>query len=292
METLKNKQIAQMMSIWLLFTIGFLSLSLLFFVPPLAAQLSIEDGPVENATAFFLLIAAVSMASKGAMLLKRSHTQVAIAGMAIFIGILFFIFAGEEISWGQRLFGFASGEFLEEYNWQGELNFHNLQTDVFNIAFHYGALLFFVIAPLFRTRFLSVVKPLPGSSIIQYFIAPRWIALPAFIFLGMLDSRFLFMIEKPWAAVFYIAALGIGVAILLQQLFKARKSQHTADAVALSLSLLLIIFGIFISYVYAVDAQATNAISEYKEFFVAGCIVIYALFWKSALSDGVTSHQR
>ncbi len=38
---------------------------------------------------------------------------------------LFFI-AGEEISWGQHIFGFATPGFVEEVNHQGETNFHNI----------------------------------------------------------------------------------------------------------------------------------------------------------------------
>ena len=34
----------------------------------------------------------------------------------------------EEISWGQRIFGFATPEFLKEHNLQGEANLHNLFT--------------------------------------------------------------------------------------------------------------------------------------------------------------------
>lgn len=46
----------------------------------------------------------------------------------IFLGLalLFFFGAGEEISWGQRIFGFATPEALAEINKQDELNLHNL----------------------------------------------------------------------------------------------------------------------------------------------------------------------
>ena len=39
-----------------------------------------------------------------------------------------FFVAGEEASWGQRIFGFETPEALSQANWQGEANLHNLLT--------------------------------------------------------------------------------------------------------------------------------------------------------------------
>ena len=44
------------------------------------------------------------------------------AGLAVFC----FLVAGEEVSWGNRLFGFIPPEFILEKNFQQELNVHNL----------------------------------------------------------------------------------------------------------------------------------------------------------------------
>ena len=42
------------------------------------------------------------------------------------LALLFFFGAGEEISWGQRIFGFKTPEPLAQVNKQDELNLHNL----------------------------------------------------------------------------------------------------------------------------------------------------------------------
>jgi hypothetical protein len=42
------------------------------------------------------------------------------------LGLMFFFGAGEEISWGQRIFGFKTPEPLAQVNKQDELNLHNL----------------------------------------------------------------------------------------------------------------------------------------------------------------------
>lgn len=45
---------------------------------------------------------------------------------ALGLGLMLFLAAGEEISWGQRLFGIESPDYFKENNTQQETNFHNL----------------------------------------------------------------------------------------------------------------------------------------------------------------------
>ena len=51
-----------------------------------------------------------------------------IAGMAFF----FFVCAGEEISWGQRIFGFETPAEMKHENEQGEFNLHNMNFEHFH----------------------------------------------------------------------------------------------------------------------------------------------------------------
>ena len=46
--------------------------------------------------------------------------------MTMLLGLFFMFGAGEEISWGQRLFEIESSGFFDENNAQGEMNLHNL----------------------------------------------------------------------------------------------------------------------------------------------------------------------
>ncbi len=83
-----------------------------------------EDGPVEWATAIMLL--GISVLSLYHLIslwkFKKSLWKV---GTILFV-ILFFFGAGEEISWGQRIFEVESSEFFLKNNAQGETNLHNL----------------------------------------------------------------------------------------------------------------------------------------------------------------------
>lgn len=263
-------------TIFIYATCAFVLISL-WLVPKLAGPLAYEDGPVETLTALLFLLSSVVIAVRSIQALKdKSNNTIAIMGLVV--AVAFFVFAGEEISWGQRIFNIETGEFMQQYNWQGEVNLHNLHTDLFNIAFHYGALIFLIILPLFRTRIIILLKKF-NLDVLKYFIAPTWLALPSFVFLGMLDPRFIYVIEAPWVAVIYLLSLAIGLGLLLFTSIQLIRSEDKTNSTYLFISLLLIGLGLFVSYLQAID-KTPNNISEYKELVIAIGLFMFAFLWR------------
>lgn len=83
-----------------------------------------EDGPVEWAQ--FALFAFSAAAAAGvALRLRQASQQPNALLFALAAAALFFI-AGEEISWGQRVFGFATPAKLAAVNKQNEISLHNI----------------------------------------------------------------------------------------------------------------------------------------------------------------------
>ena len=83
-----------------------------------------EDGPVEWGTAIMLFAIFVLSLYH---LIKFWTTKKLLWKVGTFLFVVLFLFAaGEEISWGQRIFGVESNEFFIENNAQGETNLHNL----------------------------------------------------------------------------------------------------------------------------------------------------------------------
>lgn len=83
-----------------------------------------EDGLLESATALALLFCAglfVVTAAGRAMRIDRRLPAAVIA-----LGIICALLLLEEISWGQRIFGWSTPERLEELNAQQETNLHNM----------------------------------------------------------------------------------------------------------------------------------------------------------------------
>lgn len=86
---------------------------------------AVEDGPAEWATAL-LLFASFTVLLRHAIGFARSGQKRAMLVMALG-ALLFFFASGEEISWGQRIFGWQAGEFFTENSYRQETNLHNLR---------------------------------------------------------------------------------------------------------------------------------------------------------------------
>lgn len=100
------------------------------------------------------------------------------------MGVVFIV--GEEISWGQRLFGWGTPEPLQEVNRQGETNLHNIygvQTAFAWAMFVVG--LYGTAAPLLALRRFGAYSSWPAA--VQALV-PHWLLLPYFLL--MLVWRF------------------------------------------------------------------------------------------------------
>lgn len=122
-----------------------------------------EDGLAEYLTAFFLLMGAIIFMFK----LPKAISEK--SGKRIFFSvmvILMFIFgAGEEISWGQRLFGIETGEYFMENNYQKETNLHNLEIGgvdlnilIFSQLMFIVLIFYFVFLALLAWKFKGIQK--------------------------------------------------------------------------------------------------------------------------------------
>jgi hypothetical protein len=97
---------------------------------PTLDRLNLEDGLIENVGAFFFLVAAIGFLAVALLSAGRDpdSTGFDVRRKLVFglLAALMFICFGEEISWGQRIFGWSTPTTISELNAQGETNFHNL----------------------------------------------------------------------------------------------------------------------------------------------------------------------
>ncbi len=83
-----------------------------------------EDGFVEWITVLGLL--GVVFVCINRLITLRKQKSAFFLFVTAITAILFFFAAGEEISWGQRVFGIESSDFFKQNNAQQETNLHNL----------------------------------------------------------------------------------------------------------------------------------------------------------------------
>ena len=113
----------------------------MFFSSLLAAdertfqELTREDHWVENLTAVYFFLA-------GLLLFVTTLAERSSFRRCVYIlgGMAMVFAAGEEISWGQRIFGFATPDFARHTNQQQEFNVHNVANGLFDIIWLNGTL--------------------------------------------------------------------------------------------------------------------------------------------------------
>jgi hypothetical protein len=142
--------------------------------------LAAEDGPFEWATAAFLFIGAVVCAGRA---LKGGKGRIFAIVSALGALVLFFG-AGEEISWGQRVFGWDSGEFWVENNDQAETNLHNLVVGdvkinklLFGVGLTLAFVLYFAALPVLSAKVAGVARWADAWGV----PVPKWTHGAAFV---------------------------------------------------------------------------------------------------------------
>ena len=161
-----------------------------------------EDGIVEWLTVVGLALTSF-VCLRRAFCLKSEKAKLFLF-MTMLLGLVFFFGAGEEISWGQRIFHTQSSEFFLQNNAQGETNLHNLVVGgkkinkiVFGVGLQLVLLIYlFVLVPLYKRK--------PGLK-------------------GFLD-RLAVPIAKPYQVISYLAVL-----VLIQVIFDDSKKGELAE---------------------------------------------------------------
>ncbi len=172
-----------------------------------------EDGFAEYGTAFLLLSSSLLLFLRFLKLFKSKNT---LWKIGIFLMATVFLFgAGEEISWGQRIFNVESSEYFLENNAQGETNLHNMVVDgkkvnkiIFSQLLTLVLVIYLIIAPLLYKRFDSIKK------LVNLFAVPivKWHHTIAFlastgILIFMPSSRKWELYELAFGVIFFLIFL-------------------------------------------------------------------------------------
>ena len=131
-----------------------------------------EDRIIEYAQFFVLFVGGVLSSINLVYFFKKKKWWIAVFYFMTMVG--FFLIAGDEISWGQRLLGLETSEQFKEVNRQGELTFHNLYIFEWLVGYAYVAISFFGVFAHFITK---LIKPLnkytylvPSKILVIYFL--------------------------------------------------------------------------------------------------------------------------
>jgi hypothetical protein len=156
---------------------------------PLFVRYVEEDGTVEWLTVVGLMLGCiVSMFRFFKLIGKRNWWFLTVT---LGLGLVLFFGSGEEISWGQRIFGIKSPEFFQKNNAQHETNFHNLIVDhiklnklIFSTLLSIALGIYLVIVPILFEKNQKIKSLLNYSGI----PVPRLYQVISFILLIIITS--------------------------------------------------------------------------------------------------------
>lgn len=184
----------------------------MFFTLTFAA----EDGLVEYGTALFLLVACGILAAHALSLWRKGRRGAAF--LTAFYALLFFLAAGEEVSWGQRIIGWESGEFFQNNNKQDETNLHNLMVgdvhltkSLFGPVLSIVILLYLVGLPLIYPKGGRIAALADRMAVPVPWLKHAAIALIASIIIAVLD------VDRKWEVYELIFSLVVVSIFLLPQ---------------------------------------------------------------------------
>jgi hypothetical protein len=174
-----------------------------------------EDGIVEYTTVLFLFLSSLICLYRTIQYLKIKKFLWVLTWA--FLAALFFFAAGDEISWGQRIFGIESSDFFQQHNKQAETNLHNLVVGGQSIN------------KLIFSQFLFAV-------LIIYFLFSR-LMVRKIPFIRNLVSKFRVPLPKNYHIIIMLAAALMVLTI-----------QYTKDSELNELSFAIVFFLIFLDH--------------------------------------------
>lgn len=189
-----------------------------------------EDRFCESLQVVFYFAAFVMSTITAKRIWKNKERTIACLFVFVCLGLFFLI--GEEMSWGQRIFGWTTPQTLEQVNKQGETNLHNINGVgatfkwIQMLVGAYGTVLPLLILAIGRER-------LGGLKKLTDYVVPHLTLVPYFMFM-FFWKLYRNLFEAPEAYYFAVAEynevmetiLAIGFALfMLYQIRRMRLSQ-------------------------------------------------------------------
>lgn len=209
-----------------------------------------------------------------ALINRKKHQPTAV--LCLSLVIILFLMAGEELSWGQRIFNWKTPDLIATYNIQKETNFHNLATQLFQNMLYFGGWILLILLPLFNsslTRWLHNHK----LAYLADFLPPQQFTLifaPAFMLSDPLLANY-----QTASGVYYnsnlFIILGTIAAIIIILHNQLKQNQNWRQpALILALSIITMVGSLFFNHIWDYNHGTPT---EYLELFIDFGIMLWVI---------------
>ncbi|HEV7322365.1 MAG TPA: hypothetical protein VGO04_27480 [Ensifer sp.] len=265
---------------WVLATL----MALAFVIDPLDfSLLAREDSLVEWTSALLIFVASGFLAAAAAgqfraALSGEGRLAFISAAVAALLAAGFFVIGMEEISWMQRVFGFATPEALLVLNKQQELNLHNISTGFSELLYYAGSFVLLSLAPFIWLYLRTGVD----LGRLQAF-APSLLVLVASAPMAAFNSDNWSMLPTQMMAMTTVIMLLVIADVAL-------KAGHWREFILLTAAAILIVVIQQLFVLKAADLVRLWDPTEYKELFIALGLAIYGIeAWSRLRSHAETA---
>lgn len=243
------------------------TLTQLFF-PELAAQLvRKEDWPfyrnaifVKFACQIIGLVAFVKIAKH-----YCRNKQLLPAILAVIMCLVFVVMAGEEMSWGQRVFKWSTPKSIAAGNTQNETNLHNFATQEFQNALYFGGWILLIALPFCRRAINPVLQRFKSLAFLTSWLPPLAFVLIFAVGFGFSDPL------KSETGIYYSSNLFImlgTLVALIALVVKGFKDDSTLAGKSLAITIAFIFIAICNLFFSDVWTHNAGAVTEYLEMFI------------------------
>lgn len=257
----RNYTIFEPLSIVIPLSLAILFLFIFIFKTYLFNALSMEDNIIEWGSAILLFASSTVLSITLLKTLKTYTISIFIKLTLLFLSIIFFIIAMEEISWFQRVLEIDTPKAFAN-NMQLEMNLHNFATDITENIYYFGAFVFLVVLPFLRYLF-----PLFSKKQYMYIFIPS----PFIAIVGIISCGYNY---DMWHIIFTQIAFFSSIIILY---FFTILSQSQKEKYICIFTIILIICTQIIFLTHGVNFERLWEVTEYKEFFIPVGFFIYSL---------------
>jgi hypothetical protein len=240
----------------------------MFLLSPAAfSQASLEDGPVEWASAAMPLAASFLLLWRGGQCAMQARPRPMMpwtGATLIFCAAVLFVLGMEEISWMQRIFGFHTPHMLDR-NIQHELNLHNLATNQIGTVHKLMGFALLVLLPFIHATAPQVDKVRSLSPLIP--------------------SRSIALVSAPLAALNYngwdllpmqmTTYLTVGIVLYLGWQARRRR-RHVEEMLCIAMAVTIVVAQILFIDLGDRFARIWD-ITEYKELYIAFGLFAWAM---------------
>ena len=210
----------------------------------------------------------------------RNRQWLAMA-LSILVTLVFVVMIGEELSWGQRIFGWATPEGYAKINAQGETNLHNLATQVFQNVLYFGGWLIGVGLAFWSNTLKGVLNKFKPLRFLIDWLPPLSFVLIFAAGFGFGDPVRSETGPHYGSNLFIIIATAILLIAMCIRFVKYRDNANLNRAIVIfALYMITMIFSQFVSRVWESNAGATT---EWLEIFVNLALMSWALVINSRL---------